>query len=111
FDNGKWTTNELWAGEAYEQGSFIKYLLPFYTSTNSIKIMKYYILNNNDCKHLHPDTISVHLAGIFKKMKKSQCTQLIDNGRVNDMFAQSILLLLILIVFGLLFFKYFSNKM
>ena len=79
FNNGKWTTNKSWAGEAYEQGSFIKFLLPIYKSQNTIKIMNYYTLNNNDCKHLHKDTISIHLAGIFKNMKKAQCTQLINN--------------------------------
>lgn len=104
FNNGKWKTNKSWAGEAYEQGSFVKYILPFYKSSNAIKIMKYYILNNNDCKHLHKNTISVHLAGIFKKMKQYQCTQLINNSYEYSSSNVIYILLLLLVIYFLIYF-------
>lgn len=71
YHNSKWTTESAWAGEDYEQGAFVKYVLPRYKK-HIVKV-HYSILNNHVCNN--KKTISVHLAGIYKRKKSlvKQC--------------------------------------
>lgn len=66
YQHSKWKTESKWAGEDYEQGAFVKHILPKYDS--HIAVVPYYILNNNKCTNLNK-TISVHLASGYKQDK------------------------------------------
>ena len=61
-----WRTESAWAGEEYEQGSFIKYILHNPKFNTHIINLPYYYLNNNNCEN-NIDTITTHLAGIHKE--------------------------------------------
>jgi hypothetical protein len=69
YDNNvkKWTTQSQWAGDDYEQGSFIKNILEDKNYSEHIKVFPYNILNNNSCIENTENTISVHLAGDHKQ--------------------------------------------
>ena len=53
----------IWAGDKYEQGSFIKYILPKYRY--NIKKVSYKILNNNN--YTENKNCINHFAGFYKK--------------------------------------------
>jgi hypothetical protein len=65
--NGKWTTETKWAGEYYEQGAFVKYILNEYKE--HIQMTHYHVLNN-----IVPEydilSITAHLAANYKHDKK-----------------------------------------
>jgi hypothetical protein len=66
----KWSTNSVWAGVEYEQGSFTKYFLKNPKYSNIIRQLPYYILNNHSCINYNSKTLIVHFAGEHKKNKK-----------------------------------------
>jgi hypothetical protein len=61
--SGKWETPTEWAGDDYEQGAFIKYILNEYK--DHIHKTEYYILNNVFPEYLDKSIIA-HLAGYYK---------------------------------------------
>ena len=79
YHNSKWTTESKWAGEDYEQGAFVKYILPKYRK--HIAKVYYYFLNNHLC-NLNT-TISVHLAGYYKRhnSKVNKCKRTFTRKR------------------------------
>lgn len=66
YENMVWTTNTKWAGDSYEQGSFIKYIKNNNKFINNIIQLPYFYLNNNNCENNTNDTITVHLAAFHK---------------------------------------------
>jgi len=66
YENLKWKTDTQWAGEHYEQGAFIKFILHNDKFVNHIIKLPYYYLNNNNCEHNMNETITVHLAGHYR---------------------------------------------
>ena len=75
IEKKKWHTDLPWAGVAYEQGSFIEYILDNEKFKKDIIVLPYYVFNNNSCSDYKPETISTHLAGNFKTIKNitDQC--------------------------------------
>lgn len=70
FSDGRWSTNGDWAGETYEQGSFIKNILPR-SEELGIKKMPYYVLNEVNCREPNQETSAIHLAGSYKDSMKT----------------------------------------
>jgi galactosyl transferase GMA12/MNN10 family len=66
YANSKWTTPSVWAGEDYEQGSFIKHILNSTKYNKYIVQLPYQFLNNNNCIDNTTDTITTHLAAEHK---------------------------------------------
>lgn len=64
ISNKRWIdkTNE-WAGSAYEQGAFVKNILPEYA--DHIKIVKWYVFHETKYNKPHKRTWSVHLPHPF----------------------------------------------
>jgi hypothetical protein len=60
--DGKWRTESAWAGDDYEQGAFLKILK---NHKQHVDHLDYYYLNNNNPNNIN-NTITMHLAGIFK---------------------------------------------
>jgi hypothetical protein len=67
YANSKWSTNSVWAGVDYEQGSFIKNILNNPKYNKHIIQLPYYFLNNNGCTTNTEETITAHLAAEHKK--------------------------------------------
>jgi hypothetical protein len=67
YKNAKWKTESKWAGVDYEQGAFVKYILPKYSK--HIARVPYYMLNNHRCTRYLNKSISIHLAAEHKKDK------------------------------------------
>jgi hypothetical protein len=53
-----------WAGEAFEQGSFVKHLWPR-ANQYGVQALPYYVFNEVDCTHPHNDSVCVHLHGVY----------------------------------------------
>jgi len=66
FIDSKWYTQSAWAGEDYEQGSFVKNIFSNPKYHKHIIQLPYYYLNNNSCEKYTDDTITTHLAAEFK---------------------------------------------
>lgn len=81
YTNSTWKTPTLWAGEAYEQGSFKKHILHHPTYANHIVTLPYHVLNHPTC--IHPaDTVSVHLAGMTTPSTRvSHCIRTLTRKR------------------------------
>lgn len=82
YHDSKWTTECIWAGEEYEQGAFLKHILPKYKK--HIAKVHYSILNNHQCRNLNK-TISVHLSSPYTKDKSrvKQCIRTFTRKRIN----------------------------
>lgn len=65
YKNGKWTTDGEWAGENYEQGSFVNHILKDSFYRDHIVVLPYYVLNNISCDY-NKETITAHLSGEYK---------------------------------------------
>lgn len=64
----KWVCPDVWAGESYEQGAFVKHVLP--THIGAIKLMPSYVLHAQNTTKIVPNkTFSVHFAGDENKPK------------------------------------------
>lgn len=70
FSDGKWSTNGVWAGETYEQGSFIKNLLPR-SEELRIKKMPYHVFSEVNCREPNQETSAIHLAGSYKEFMQT----------------------------------------
>jgi hypothetical protein len=66
FINGRWISTGEWAGETYEQGAFVKYIMDNQQFKKHIHCFDYYIFHEINCKKPHDDTFSIHLAGPLK---------------------------------------------
>lgn len=63
--DGKWTCRKCqWSGSEYEQGAFVKYILPKYK--NNIQSINYKLINNN--KYDKNNECIFHFAGQFKSL-------------------------------------------
>ncbi len=70
--NKKWKTKGKWAGIDYEQGSFVKYILPKYKY--NLCILPYHVLQTQEIKDVKPDTFALHFChkkdeGIIKYLE------------------------------------------
>ena len=60
--NNQWFTESEWAGNDYEQKSFITYIYNNSKFKKTILQLPYYYLNNNNCQNYLDETIIIHLA-------------------------------------------------
>jgi hypothetical protein len=100
----KWDTQAKYAGEEYEEGSFIKYILEDKNLVKDIKILPYYYLNNNNCNDYQDETLLVHLAATHKKDENNVaiCTKKLINNDINENFidtSKKNILMIILLIF------------
>lgn len=68
WDNtsGRWTTKGTWAGDNYEQGSFIVNILNRSPYRRWIRILPSYVLNETTWWNPHPRCVCIHLPGEYK---------------------------------------------
>jgi len=59
-----WHCNDVWAGPAYEQGSFVSIMQKYRENIESIS---YHILQAPSDEHIQKTTFSMHFAGVNKK--------------------------------------------
>ena len=65
----RWITEAEFAGNAYEQGTFTENML----NRSDVCRLPYYVFNEIDCDHPHYESVSIHLAGEYKKEYRQQC--------------------------------------
>ena len=63
-----------WAGEAYEQGAFVRALLPK-RRRYGIHPMPYYVFSEVECTRPHHDSLCVHMYGmhVMQECESEQC--------------------------------------
>jgi hypothetical protein len=65
--DGRWSTIGDFAGPDYEQGAFIDNIHQNDLWKHRICTLPYYVFNEVECENPNPLTISIHLAGHYKK--------------------------------------------
>jgi hypothetical protein len=78
YKNEKWATESIWAGEDYEQGAFVKHIIPNPEFNKNIIQLSYKYLNNHNCEDNLDEVITTHLAGERKtdNPRVQKCLQL-----------------------------------
>jgi hypothetical protein len=103
-----WKTDSTWGGDAYEQGSFVTNIINNDKYSKHIKILPYYVLNNNNCVSNKKKTIVAHLAGEHKENKETvkKCEENViesfmtyENGNTQDLLLTFTLILFIIVIF------------
>jgi hypothetical protein len=106
-----WKTESTWGGDAYEQGSFVNNIINSDAYSRYIKVLPYYVLNNNNCVNKAEETVVAHLAGEHKENEEtiSHCKKnmieafmTFENGRMQDIllsFAVTLFLISIFVIF------------
>lgn len=62
---GRWGTGRPFAGPSYEQGAFIRSLLPE-AAALGIRVLPYHVFGEYRWERPHPDCMVVHLAGEYR---------------------------------------------
>jgi len=105
MEGNKWKTDKPYAGDDYEQGAFVTYILSNNQYSAHIKSVPYVILNNSSCTENTNETIITHLAGRTKDpVKIATCKNVLYNQNYGIIYVIICLFLLLLIV--LLFYCY-----
>lgn len=64
--SGRWTTKGEWAGENYEQGSFVTKILNKEPYRRWIRSLPSYVLNETAWWNPHPQCVCIHLPGDYR---------------------------------------------
>jgi len=89
FKNNKWETTGSWAGNNYEQGSFVSNILTNPEFEKHIYSFPFYVFHEIDCKHPHVDCFSMHMAGPMKQAMK-YCVKILSNNIKHDKIIDNI---------------------
>jgi len=111
YKDDKWVTESTWAGNSYEQGSFVTYILNESEYKSHIVQLPYDVLNNNNCESVE-NTISTHLAGNFKNDESivDKCLSIFQSAMENFDVSNESLLINYIVVGVLLFFLFKHSK-
>ena len=68
LQNWRWQfLARTWAGEAFEQGTFVRHILPLATEYG-IRSMPYYVFNEVHCVQPHRHSIAFHMYGNYSRL-------------------------------------------
>ena len=107
--NGSWVCMGKcqWAGEQYEQGSFVKHILPKYKS--DIKSIKWYVFHEINCQLPHKDCWSIHIPGPIKQRRPNcivfEKTRQQNISNTTILYSMTILVILLVILLCYLYIK------
>ena len=110
YADSKWTTDSVWAGNEYEQGSFVTHILNDDYYKPHILQLSYEVLNCPNCDN--DNTLTVHLAGHYKEDVDivSKCIRTITRVEGFDYFHSfNIKLPFMLILLNILAFLQFKK--